>query len=515
MVYSTSLNDFKQLIQSNQKVIEEKGALVPVIEECLADMVTPVSVFSQIKDNCGFKNVFILESVDSETQSGRYSFIGFNPFLNFIIENSKYNLTVNDNKFDEIAASISGLKHPLSAFKKLLNAIEIVHLPKVPRLVSGAVGYLGYDTIRLVENIPFDVEKDQNIPMGILGFYNTLIIFDNFHKTMMYVYAPFISGDDNIETTFKEAREKLKELSGLFLKKSTDDFKPEKQEVKWQSNMTPEQYKNNVDIGKEYIKAGDIFQVVLSQRFNTNFDGDPFHLYRALRIINPSPYLYYIDFDDVKIIGSSPELLVRIDEGRVYTRPIAGTRPRGKNAQEDTQFEEDLMADKKELAEHLMLVDLGRNDLGKVCKFGSVQVSRMMKVERYSHVMHIVSDVDGELDTTNSPVDVLYSAFPAGTLSGAPKIRAMEIIDELEPTERSVYGGAIGYFDFGGNMDWCIAIRTIVLKDNNLSIQAGAGIAKDLGGASTASDTALGDLTNMQADANTGSCDLEMIIASI
>lgn len=480
MLYSTSLNDFKQLIQSNKQAVEEKGALIPVIRESLADMVTPVSVFSQVKDTTRLKNAFILESVDSETQNGRYSFIGFNPFISFKIESpDSYSITVNDTKFGALAQSAKGEKHPLAALKKLLASMSVAHLPQVPRLISGAVGYLGYDTIRLLENIPFNVKKDQNLPLGILGFYNTLIIFDNFHKKRICVYAPLITKNENAEKVFKEVREKLNELSRLFLKNPTDDFQPQKHDVTWQSNLTREQYMTNVEKGKEYIKAGDIFQVVLSQRFNTSFNGNPFHLYRALRIINPSPYLYYIDFDDFKIIGSSPELLVRIDEGRVYTRPIAGTRPRGKNAQEDADYEKDLMADKKELAEHLMLVDLGRNDLGRVCRFGTVQVSRMMKVERYSHVMHIVSDVDGELDPKNSPVDVLYAAFPAGTLSGAPKIRAMEIIDELEPTERAIYGGAIGYFDFGGNMDWCIAIRTIVLNKNELTVQAGAGIVAD------------------------------------
>lgn len=479
MIYSTSLNDFTQLVQSNKKIIEQKGALVPVIEERLADMVTPVSVFSQIRTNPNFKNIFILESVDSETQSGRYSFLGFNPFLDFRIENSDYTLTVNNPEFDVLASSASERQEPLSALKVLLDSIEIAHLPDVPRLISGAVGYLGYDTIRLIENIPFDVEKDQNIPMGMLGFYNSLIVFDNYRKTLLYIYAPYVKAGDDVREKYEEARSKLKDLSALLLPKNIDHFAPEHREISWKANMTPEQYKKNVEIAKEYIRAGDIFQVVLSQRFNTQFEGDPFHLYRALRIINPSPYLYFIDFDDLQIIGSSPELLVRIDEGRVYTRPIAGTRPRGKNGYEDSLMEEELMADKKELAEHLMLVDLGRNDLGKVCKFGSVHVTRMMKVERYSHVMHIVSDVDGELDKSHTPVDALYAAFPAGTLSGAPKIRAMEIIDELEPTERSVYGGAIGYFDFGGNMDWCIAIRTIVLKNKKLVIQAGAGIVAD------------------------------------
>jgi len=479
MIYSTSLTDFKQLVQANKNIIEEKGALLPVVEECLADMVTPVSVFSSLKENDAFRNSFIFESVDSETQSGRYSFIGFNPFLTFKIENTAFNITINDETFSTCASSINSSEVPLQALKKLLDNIEIIHPSHLPRLVSGAVGYLGYDTIRLIENIPFEVEKDQNIPMGILGFYNALIIFDNFRKTLMLVYAPLVQAGDDAEIVYKKAKQKLKEFSVLLHKRDNDDFVPVKQTVNWQSNMKKEQYKKIVETAKEYIKAGDIFQVVLSQRFKTQFEGDPFYLYRALRIINPSPYLYYIDFDELKIIGSSPELLVRIDQGRVYTRPIAGTRPRGRDAQEDVILEKDLMQDKKELAEHLMLVDLGRNDLGRVCKFGTVQVSRMMKVERYSHVMHIVSDVDGELDTINSPVDALYAAFPAGTLSGAPKIRAMEIIDELEPTERSVYGGAIGYFDFGGNMDWCIAIRTIVLKNKNLIIQAGAGIVAD------------------------------------
>ncbi len=478
MLNSSTLKSFQELIAANRDKINHKGAFVPVIEEHLADMDTPVSVFSAISDNTSFKNPFIFESAEGEAQNGRYSFIGFNPFLMFKINGADFNIEIEDDAFAWLKSRIKST-HPLEALNELLGAVSIINPPNVPRLISGAVGYLGYDSIRLVEKIPFDVTKDQAIPTGILGFYNNLIIFDNVRKSLMYVHASFVKKGDNIESIFKKAKAELKKITQISFQKNPTSFSPEKKETTWQSNLSKEKFEKNVEKAKEYISAGDIFQVVLSQRFETKYDGEPFRLYRVLRIINPSPYLYFIDFDDLKIIGSSPELLVRIDDNHVYTRPIAGTRPRGKNSDEDDALEQDLLADKKELAEHLMLVDLGRNDIGKVCTFGSVHVSHMMRVERYSHVMHIVSDVLGELDKSKNPIEVLYAAFPAGTLSGAPKIRAMEIIDELEPTERSVYGGAIGYFDFSGNMDWCIAIRTIVLNKERLTIQAGAGIVAD------------------------------------
>jgi len=476
---TTSLKDFIELIKTNKNLLTSKGALVPIIDEQMADMDTPVSIFTKIKHNPELKDSFIFESVDGASVNSRFSFIGFNPFLKLTIDEKTAKIQVNDTAFNYLNKVETDAVPPLESLKKIINSISIINPPKIPRLISGAVGYLGYDTIRLVEKIPFSVKKDQNLPMGILGFYNTLIIFDNLRKTLMYVYAPLVKNDDNLEKVYLTAKEKIKSLIQLFVKKSGDQFIAQNEKVKWTSNIEPEVFKKNVIKAKEYIAAGDIFQVVLSQRFQTQFEGDSFHLYRALRIINPSPYLYYINFGDLKIIGSSPELLVRIENDDVYTRPIAGTRQRGRNADEDAMLEEDLMADKKELAEHLMLVDLGRNDLGRVCTFGSVHVSRMMKVEKYSHVMHIVSDVAGKIDKSYDPVDALYAAFPAGTLSGAPKIRAMEIIDEMEPTERAVYGGAIGYFDFGGNMDWCIAIRTIVLNKDKLTIQAGAGIVAD------------------------------------
>lgn len=479
MVYSTSLKDFIDLISTVTVQHSPNGILVPLIEQQLADMDTPVSIFTQIKNNPALKDAFILESVDNETQSGRFSFIGFNPFLKLLIEKQHYKISVNNAKFKFLETAVKDEKQPLNALKTILSSITIVNPPEVPRLISGAVGYLGYDTIRFVEKIPFSVKQDQNLPLGILGFYNTLIIFDNLHKTLMYVYAPLVTEADNIKEIYQIAKKELSGLVKICSQKSVDPFSPNKKKINWISNMESGEYQEMVKKAKEYIKAGDIFQVVLSQRFQSKFRGNPFHLYRSLRIINPSPYLYYIDFGDIKIIGSSPELLVRINDSDIYTRPIAGTRPRGKNIDEDLNYEKELIADEKELAEHLMLVDLGRNDLGRVCTYGSVHVSRMMAVEKYSHVMHIVSDVAGKIESGISPVDALYAAFPAGTLSGAPKIRAMEIIDELEPTERSIYGGAVGYFDFGGNMDWCIAIRTIVLNQNKLTIQAGAGIVAD------------------------------------
>jgi anthranilate synthase component 1 len=479
MKNTTSLNDFINLIPVNKNKLSKNGSLIPVIEEHLADMDTPVSVFTEIKNNPKLKDSFIFESVDGESVSSRYSFIGFNPFLKLIIKDNKAEILLKNEEFSFLSEAVNPAKPALDILKKLLRSISIINPPNVPRLVAGAVGYLGYDTIRLIENIPFEVEKDQQIPQGILGFYNTLIIFDNLYKTLLYVYAPLVKINDDPQQVYNKAKENLKKLTALFGGKKGEQFVGQNENVDWSCNMDAQNFKKNVEKAKEYIKAGDIFQVVLSQRFQTDFKGDPFHLYRALRIINPSPYLYYVNFGDLKIIGSSPELLVRMDGENVYTRPIAGTRPRGNNTDEDNALEAELMADKKELAEHLMLVDLGRNDLGRVCSFGSVHVSRMMKVEKYSHVMHIVSDVTGKIDKSCPAVDALYAAFPAGTLSGAPKIRAMEIIDELEPTERAIYGGAIGYFDFGGNMDWCIAIRTIVLNKNKLSIQVGAGIVAD------------------------------------
>ncbi|MCB0280970.1 MAG: anthranilate synthase component I [Calditrichaeota bacterium] len=479
MIQSTTLESFHSLLTENQDKIKENGAFVPVIIEHLADMETPVSVYNAVYSNEKISNSFILESAEGIGQNALYSFIGFNPFLLFKIEDDQYQIEIKSPEFKDRVNSTAGTEKPLDALKNILASFSVVHPENLPRLISGAVGYLGYDTIRLLEEIPFKVTRDQQIPQGLLGFFNSFIIFDNIRKTIMYVHAPLIDSKSDADAVFKKAVQYLESVKDLVEQNKAASFIPNKQSVEWKSNMEKSGYENIVNKAKEYIAAGDIFQVVLSQRFSTKYEGDPFNIYRVLRIVNPSPYLYFINLDELDIIGSSPELLVRIENNIVSTRPIAGTRPRGHSSTEDNELEQELLQDKKELAEHLMLVDLGRNDLGKVCSFGSVHVSRMMKVEKYSHVMHIVSDVTGNLNKSYSPVDALYATFPAGTLSGAPKIRAMEIIDELEPTERAVYGGAIGYFDFSGNMDWCIAIRTVVLKDSVLTIQSGAGIVAD------------------------------------
>lgn len=478
MTHSTTREEFKAVVSKNSGLISQKGAFVPIIVEQLADMATPVSLFTALQNRTDCHSRFIYESVEGVAQNGRYSFIGFNPFLMFSIEGQQAKTTVLD-KVAQPFLSHDKEANPLEQLKSILASINIIEPAHLPRLISGAVGYLGYDTIRLHEEIPAQALKDNKLPEGMLGFYNNIIIFDNKRKTVMFVHAVYVKPGNDLDKLFESAQGELQKMTEMARLIVNNNFEPVERKVVWGSNLSKAQYKQMVLKAKEYIAAGDIFQVVLSQRFKTEFSGNPLHLYRVLRIINPSPYLYFIDFEDFKIIGSSPELLVRIEEDNVATRPIAGTRPRGTTEQEDRAFEEELMADKKELAEHLMLVDLGRNDLGRVCTFGSVHVQDMMRVERYSHVMHIVSDVIGKRREELSPVDILYATFPAGTLSGAPKIRAMEIIDDLEPTARGVYGGAIGYFDFGGNMDWCIAIRTMVLEGDNLTIQAGAGVVAD------------------------------------
>ncbi len=478
MIHSTTFEEFKQRALKHLREPSADGVLVPVIHEILADMETPVSVYSRVaanRESCRYS--FMLESAEGPAQMARYSFIGYNPFLFYQIEDELHSLQALDPSFSHFARMDAA--NPLDSLRVLLSRLKTADAPGMPRLLAGAVGYMGYDTVRLAENIPFTVQKDQHMPQAMLGFYNKLIVFDNVRRTLLFVVAPLVKQENDLKDSFKQAQKDIAAMKKLLDEKPGDSFLPAPRDVSWKSNLSREAYEAGVRTAKEYIKAGDIFQVVLSQRFETQYDGDPFHIYRVLRNLNPSPYLFYFDFDDIRIIGSSPELLVRIDRDRVSTRPIAGTRKRGATEAEDLALAQELLADEKERAEHLMLVDLGRNDLGRVCRFGSVVPTRMMEVEHYSHVMHIVSDVQGILDPANDQIDALYATFPAGTLSGAPKIRAMEIIDELEPTERAVYGGAIGYFDFSGNMDWCIGIRTVVINGKRLTIQAGAGIVAD------------------------------------
>ena len=356
-------------------------------------------------------------------------------------------------------------------------------LSELPRLTGGAVGYSSYDTVRDVERLPDAPPDDLNLPKAIWAFYDEIFAFDHV-KQQVIIIKTVLTGSEgtrtgSLETLYREAQQRLDRLEELVKQpvgiSEPFDIHPDR----LRSNLERPQFEQMVEKAKSYIYEGDIFQVVLSQRFETDFEGDRFMLYRALRMVNPSPYLFYLDFNDFGLVGSSPEVLVRVQDETAELLPIAGTRPRGETPEEDQALEEELRNDPKEIAEHVMLVDLGRNDLSRVCKSGTVKPVRSQVIERYSHVMHIVSDVRGELAEDQSSVDTLMQCFPAGTVSGAPKIRAMEIIDELEPIRRGPYAGAVGYFDFSGNMDTCIVIRTMVVTGNKVYIQAGAGIVAD------------------------------------
>jgi anthranilate synthase component 1 len=443
---------------------------IPVHKRLLADVLTPVSLFLNIRENA--HSPFLLESVEGGEQLARYSFLGRNP----------YQILRFDGK--QTTVERKGEVHPLNAnyfdaLRDFTTAYSEPFIPDLPRLTGGAVGFSAYDTFRLVEHLPNTPPDDLHIPEAIWSFYDEIFAFDHVKHQVVLIKTVFVDEHEDLEQAYDQAITALDEMEaaatgGNYQKRS---FKIHPESLS--SNMEKSYFEEIVNKGKEYIYEGDIFQVVLSQRFQADMEGDAFMLYRALRMVNPSPYLFFLDFEDFHIVGSSPEVLVSVQDRRVKVLPIAGTRPRGKTHVEDVAFEKDLLADPKELAEHVMLVDLGRNDLSRVCTPGTVKVVRDHVIERYSHVMHIVSEVEGYLAEENTSVDALMQCFPAGTVSGAPKIRAMEIIDEFEPTKRGIYAGAVGYFDFSGNMDTCIAIRTMVVTANKVYIQAGAGIVAD------------------------------------
>ena len=443
---------------------------VPVYRRLLADVLTPVSLFMNIREESKFP--FLLESVEGGEQLARYSFIGRNPYQVLKYDGIETTLKTNDTTtliersyFDEL--------------KDLTTAYSEPTLAELPRLKGGAVGFSAYDTFRLVEELPDVPEDDLELPEAIWAFYDEIFAFDHVKHQVILIKTVFVEDVEDLETAYSEAQNSLDEMEEAALRSNIQNRPFSIDTDSLTSNMIQDYFENIVQKAKDYIYEGDIFQVVLSQRFEADMSGDPFMLYRALRMVNPSPYLFYLDFEDFQLVGSSPEVLVRVQEGETRVLPIAGTRPRGKTHEEDLAFEEDLKNDPKEVAEHIMLVDLGRNDLSRVCKPGSVKMERNQVIERYSHVMHIVSDVVGELQEDQTSVDALMQCFPAGTVSGAPKIRAMQIIDELEPKKRGIYAGAVGYFDFSGNMDTCIAIRTMVVTNNKAYIQAGAGIVAD------------------------------------
>jgi anthranilate synthase component 1 len=456
--------------------LTEQGNLIPIWRELPADLETPVSVFLKLRSG-GVS--FLLESVEKGEQVGRYSFLGTEPAGLLIAQDGQVSTWKNGSAQPYMLAK----GDPLAVADEILSGYRAVTVTGLPRFCGGLVGYLGYDAVRFFERVPMAETAGIGLPDAVFLLANSVVVFDHVKHRLLVVANAHIDQDPKsayedatvrIETIISRLREPLHSSLPI---SSTDRSK----EVgRWQSNFDQPRFEEMVRSAKEYIAAGDIFQVVLSQRLARRTSADPFAIYRALRMLNPSPYMFFLELpDDLRLIGSSPEMLVRLDGHRAEVRPIAGTRPRGESLDEDEALAKELLTDPKERAEHVMLVDLGRNDLGRVCRYGSVHVPEMMGVERYSHVMHIVSDVQGELKHDLDAFDLMRATFPAGTVSGAPKVRAMEIIAELEREQRAHYAGAIGYFDYSGNMDTCIAIRTIAMKGDMAYVQAGAGIVAD------------------------------------
>ncbi|MBL9036660.1 MAG: anthranilate synthase component I [Rhodospirillaceae bacterium] len=460
----------------------EAGKPQVVWTRLIADLETPVSALMKLAD--GRPNSFLLESVEGGRSRGRYSLIGLKPDLIWRCRGDKAEINRNARfQPDSFEPEANGA---LASLRALIAESRIALPQSLPPMASGLFGYMSYDMIRLVEKLP-DISPDNlKLPDSIFLRPTVMAIFDSVEDMITVVTPVWPQGQGsaggNARAAYNQALERLSDIvsdldRSLPQQRSNNGVLLDLPEPT--SNMAPEAYKAMVDRAKDYILAGDIFQVVLSQRFSLPFQLPPLALYRSLRRLNPSPFLFYLDFGGFSVIGSSPEILVRLRDDVVTIRPIAGTRPRGKTPDEDRALAEDLLADQKELAEHLMLLDLGRNDVGRVAEIGSVKVTEKMKIELYSHVMHIVSNVEGKIDRKHDAMDALMGGFPAGTVSGAPKVRAMEIIEELEPEKRGIYGGAIGYFAANGSMDTCIALRTTVVKDGVMYVQAGAGIVAD------------------------------------
>jgi anthranilate synthase component 1 len=460
--YSPSRDEFLRLAR--------EYTLVPVWREVLGDLETPVGVYRKLGAET---NSFLLESVEHGERWGRYSFIGVSPFGVMTARGGATTFegfTPQDTSGD-----------PLTVLERALGQLRAPQLPGLPPLHGGAVGYLGYDCVRYIETLPQTTDDDLGLPELALLFTGQLLVFDHLRQRLS-VISNVVIGDDPA-TQYDEAVAAADALVAR-LATATGPARLDAPEFEGavdgiRSNQTPEQYMAAVEKAKEAIANGEVFQVVPSQRFECDTTADPFDVYRVLRLINPSPYMFFLQLAGASIVGSSPEPHLRVFGREATIRPIAGTRPRGSSEEEDDKLAADLLTDEKERAEHVMLVDLARNDLGRVCAPGTVHVEELMNVERYSHVMHIVSSVRGELDTGKTAFDALKASFPAGTVSGAPKIRAMELIDSLEPTRRGPYAGAVGYFDFSGNLDTCIALRTGYIRDGKATLQAGAGVVAD------------------------------------
>lgn len=443
--------------------------VVPVTGEYHADTETPITIYAKL---AGRGHSFLLESVEGGQKLGRYSFIGVDPFMVY-----SYAEGINIIEENGTARRLEG--DPFTLLEDLMEQCRGPELKELPRFYGGAVGYLGYDMVRCLEKLPGH-DKVQEVPDSVMIFPEVVVIFDHIRQSLRLVVNVRTKNDSPPD--YDRAVQKIQ---SLYRRITASGGTAHLQEsgggalTRVRANMTDEYFKQGVERAKEYIRAGDILQVVLSRRLEIPFSGDPFNAYRRLRRNNPSPYMYYLDFGDMVIVGSSPEMLVRVEGDTVETRPIAGTRPRGANPEEDLRLAEELLADPKERAEHVMLVDLGRNDVGRISAPGMVEVPQFMEVERYSHVMHLVSLVRGTLKQGGKGIDALKSCFPAGTVSGAPKVRAMEIIDEIEKTRRGLYAGAVGYIGFNGNIDTAIAIRTVLFQGGTAYLQVGAGIVAD------------------------------------
>ena len=474
--YTPDFATFRQLAEGMN--------FVPVFRQLISDTLTPVSAYCRLQDE---EHSFLFESVVGGERVGRYSFLGAGPFLQI-------------DAFDrEIVLTTAGetkrysVEDPLQHLHTMLEQYRAPHLPGLPRFCGGAVGYAGYDTVRYTENLPNPPENDRQLPDLSFALYDRMVIFDQIQKTILVVvHADVCHGD--LQAAYDQA---CRRVDALCLQLDTpsetirlaDISRVGDPQIPFRSNFTRAGYEAAVEKSKEYIRAGDIFQVVLSQRLEVSTTASSLDIYRALRVVNPSPFMFLLRTPAVNLIGSSPEIMVRVEAGITTIRPLAGTRRRGKTEAEDLALEQELLADEKERAEHVMLVDLARNDVGRVAEYGTVEVSDVMHVERYSHVMHISSTVTGKLAEGKTALDALRAGLPAGTLSGAPKVRAMQIIDELEPHRRGPYGGAVGCIDFTGHMDTCIALRTIVMLGQTAYVQAGAGIVADSVAASEYEET--------------------------
>jgi anthranilate synthase component 1 len=460
------------------ETLSERFDLIPVYRRLYSDTMTPVTAFHRLDDG---RSACLFESVIGGEKVGRYSFLACGPYLELLARGQRVTEIRGDTTWECTIAD------PLELLRGRLREVRAARLPELPPFAGGAVGYAGYDVVRYVEHLPDAPEDDRQLPDMAFGLYDRMVVFDHVKKTMFVIATAHVQrhhGD--AAAAYAEARqrvdamvERLTTSASVLACRDVSTTTEGDTEVAFQANFAPQEFTAAVRKCVEYIRAGDIFQVVISQRLQLTIACDPFEIYRTLRIVNPSPFMFFLRTPGVTLVGSSPEIMCRVVDGKITVRPLAGTRQRGADEEEDRRLAEELLADPKERAEHVMLVDLGRNDVGRVARYGTVELSDVMVIERYSHVMHITSNVTGMLSEGKDAFDALRACLPAGTVSGAPKVRAMEIIDELEPHRRGPYAGAVGYIDYRGNMDTCIALRTIVIQGQQAYIQAGAGIVAD------------------------------------